>query len=422
MPIDTSMYQAFGVKPKSVADYQDEFAAQEDKQAARESNRLALMIQKGQYGDQLAQRERGNRLMTLAQGVSDPQELIQRMRNNGFHAEADAALKRQADIGKEKADADRAAQAAEKDRLANLYTKIDRHTQGLAMVQNPQGLAQWIMEGVSSGVMEQAKADQLLSQPPRNQQEFDALKERLRQGGLTLSQQVEQAWKAKDFGLKANNELIAPDGTVNQTVVRAKAGIAKAGAPSVTVNTEKSYAGNVAEGLAKNDVAALDAARSAPDRVRTARSIKQVLDSNKALTGTAASVRLELVKALSTAGIVNADSTTATEDLVSMLNSQTLDAIKTAGMGSGQGFTDKDRQFLQDAKSGRIEINAASLRRMADLNEKAGLATIEYGNKIAKRLKGNPAMGTVGQDLEVKAPDDPFQKAIDDEAKRRGLK
>lgn len=231
------MYQAFGTKPKSIADYQDEFAAQEDKQAARESNRLALMIQKGQYGDQLAQRERGNRLMTLAQGVSDPQELIQRMRQGGFHAEADAALKRQADIGKEKADADRAAQAAEKDRLSNLYTKIDRHTQGLAMVQNPQGLAQWIMEGVSSGVMEQAKADQLLSQPPRNQKEFDALKERLRQGGLTLSQQVEQAWKAKDFGLRVNNELIGPDGTVNQALLGARQSVASAGKSVTNINT-----------------------------------------------------------------------------------------------------------------------------------------------------------------------------------------
>ena len=214
-----------------------------------------------------------------------------------------------------------------------------------------------------------------------------------------------------------------PQGDPRRSVLDAMITKSTTHAPGATVrvgvNTEKTYAGNIAEGLAKNDVAALDAARSAPDRVNTARSIKQVLDSNNAITGTAAETRLALTKALSTAGLIDGTSTTATEDLVSMLNTQTLEAIKTAGMGSGQGFTDKDRQFLQDAKSGRIEINAATLRRMADLNERAGVAAIQYGNKIAARLKGNPTLGTVGQDLEVKVPDDALSKAIAAEASRR---
>lgn len=404
MPIDTSIYQAFGVKPKSVADYDNEFAAQEDKQTAREHNRLVTLMQQGQYQDQLAQRERGNRLQTLAQGVSDPQELIKRLRMGGFHAEATAAEKSQVDLteGRNK---------AEKERLLGAKQQIDIVLQAVSAAKDPQSYAQALQFLNANGI----KTDGAPAQ-------YDpAAIANFGQMAQTAAQRIEQEWKAKKFDQEARNDLIGPDGKVNSVVLGARQSVAKAGAPSISVNTEKSYAGNVAEGLAKNDVAALDAARSAPDRVRTARSIKQVLDSNKALTGTAASVRLELVKALSTAGLVNADSTTATEDLVSMLNSQTLDAIKTAGMGSGQGFTDKDRQFLQDAKSGRIEINAATLRRMADLNEKAGLASIEYGNKIAARLKGNPAMGTVGQDLDFKAPDD-FQKALDDEAKRRGWK
>ena len=54
---------------------------------------------------------------------------------------------------------------------------------------------------------------------------------------LTRAQQLEQEWKAKEFGLKAGNELIGPDGKVNQTLVGLKQGIAKAGAANVSVNT-----------------------------------------------------------------------------------------------------------------------------------------------------------------------------------------
>jgi len=231
-------------------------------------------------------------------------------------------------------------------------------------------------------------------------------------------QPMQEIQKAPEgFNVGPNGELSADPG-----FLAAKKQIASAGGTKVNigVNTEKSYAGHVAEGLAKNDVSALDTARTAPDRVNTARSIKQILDGNKAITGTGADARLAVTKALSTAGIIDGGSTTATEDLVSMLNSQTLDAIKSSGLGSGQGFTDKDRQFLQDAKSGRIAINAQTLYRMADLNEKAGLASIEYGNKIAARLKGNPTMGSVGQDLTVTAPDSAaLSKAIEAEAARR---
>lgn len=194
----------------------------------------------------------------------------------------------------------------------------------------------------------------------------------------------------------------------------------KAGATNLSVNTEKSYGGEIAQGLAKADLAALDVARSAPDRIRSAADVKRILSTGNPITGTAAEQRLWLDKALSTAGVIDGTRTQATEDLVNLLANQTLDAIKTSGLGSGQGFTDKDRQFLQDAKAGRIEINAKTLYRMADLNEKSARASIAYGNKVAARLKGNPILGTVGQDLEVQAPVD-LNEAIAAEAARRGL-
>lgn len=211
----------------------------------------------------------------------------------------------------------------------------------------------------------------------------------------TISEQIEQ--KNKPFNI---------DGTPNIAYQEYSKKAAKAGAPSTVVNvsTDKKYGEIFGTKLAEQDAAAIDAAKSAPDRIQSARRVKELLDKNP-ITGTGATWRLNAYKALSTAGLVNSDSVKNTEDLVSELSSQTLDAIKTSGLGSGQGFTDKDRQFLQDAKSGRIEINPGTLRRIADLNEKAALRTIEKGNSVIKSLKSNASLGDVGNRLEeIKVP------------------
>lgn len=171
----------------------------------------------------------------------------------------------------------------------------------------------------------------------------------------------------------------------------------------VSVNTEKTYAGNVAEGLAKNDVAALEAAQSAGERINNARRVKQLIDQNP-ITGTGAEARLAFNKALATAGLIDGQQVKTTEDLASILANQTLDAVKTSGLGAGQGFTDKDRQFLERAKSGNLEINAGTLKTLADLNERAGIASIKRGQDVAGRLKGNPVMGSVGQSYDFKVP------------------
>lgn len=168
---------------------------------------------------------------------------------------------------------------------------------------------------------------------------------------------------------------------------------------NVNVNTERSYFGNVAEGLAKSDASTIEAARAAPERVTSARRVLQTLQQNP-ITGTGAQLRLSLDKALSTAGLIDPSRTQATENLMSSLAAGTLDSIRTSGLGAGQGFTDKDREFLERAKSGNIEINAQTLGDLARLNERAGLASIEKGNQTIKRLKKAPGMSGLQTQLE----------------------
>jgi hypothetical protein len=173
---------------------------------------------------------------------------------------------------------------------------------------------------------------------------------------------------------------------------------------TVNISPEKSYAGAMTAKLADMDAATLDVARSAPQRIQSAQNVLRILDNQQPITGTGANARLMLDKALVTAGIVDGKNVTSTENLASELASQTLSAIKTSGLGTGNGFTDKDRQFLEKAASGSIEINAGTLHYLARKNEEAARASLQRGNAVARRLKGNPTFGSVGQDLEIPEP------------------
>lgn len=170
---------------------------------------------------------------------------------------------------------------------------------------------------------------------------------------------------------------------------------------NVPVNTEKTYAGNLAETLAKVDSEAIEAARSAPERIRSARQVKQILSTQTPITGTLADQRLILSKALATAGVISEDSAAATETLAATLAGQTLDAIRSSGLGPGNGFTNADREFLERAKAGKIDMTQGALLKLADLNERSAIRAIERGNKVTERLRGNPSLGTVRDALET---------------------
>jgi hypothetical protein len=164
---------------------------------------------------------------------------------------------------------------------------------------------------------------------------------------------------------------------------------------NVGVNTDKSYFSNIAEALAKNDAAMVDSARSAPERIQTAQRVKALLAQNP-ITGTGAEARLSLNRALATGGVIDGKNVADTEVLASTLASQTLDAIKSSGLGSGQGFTDKDRQFLERARSGNIEMNSQTLGRLADLNERSARVSIQRGNSVINKLRSSPQAGQMG--------------------------
>jgi hypothetical protein len=242
-----------------------------------------------------------------------------------------------------------------------------------------------------------------------NVKRLDGIKEKkelmVTPGGLAInkndSSNIGKTFNADDNNpnkpfILVNGQIVPNKAYQDYEINKASAGASRT---NISVSTDKKYGEIFGAKIAEQDAAAIDAAKSSHDRIDSSRRVKQLLAQNP-ITGTGAGARLALEKAFVTAGIIDGTNVANTEALASNLASQTLDAIKTSGLGSGQGFTDKDRIFLQEAKSGRIEMNGMTLNRLADLNERAALKSIEKGNSVIRSLKGNKDMGDVVNRLE----------------------
>jgi hypothetical protein len=216
------------------------------------------------------------------------------------------------------------------------------------------------------------------------------------QGGSKLATGVKEA--AQLLGINkpveqwSQQELAA----VNQKAMELKR------ATGTTVNipnfAEKTFAGSMAENQAKKFDTLQTNAEKAPDVLRSAAESKAILKSGKFFSGSPANVQLEMAKMADAFGLGGADTKTKaanTQTLITNAASGTLDSIAGAGLGTGQGFTDKDLKFLQEAKSFRIDMTDANIARVIDLQERAARASV---NRYNERLRTLPqtSINTMG--------------------------
>lgn len=179
---------------------------------------------------------------------------------------------------------------------------------------------------------------------------------------------------------------------------------------NVTNNSkgEGAYATTVGEGLGKQDLGRIAAAQNAPTQIETANRILSTLDNKKLITGFGADFKLQFARAFGGDKATIAD----TQNLASDLAQQTLDHVKASGLGANQGFTDKDLRFLQDAKSGRINLTPENLRYIANKNKQAAKYSITKGNEAIGRLRKSPTFsGNTGLPDLVTMPEEPSGNA-----------
>jgi len=164
------------------------------------------------------------------------------------------------------------------------------------------------------------------------------------------------------------------------------------GRPVTTImmpKPENSFAVEFGGGLARNAMTIIETGKKAPSVISSANRVIAALSDPKIvpITGTFAEVKLAVGKALygDTANYAS------TEGLMSDLASSTLDAIQGAGLGSGQGFSNTDRQFLELAKAGKVGQTKENLLRLANLRKSAGIAAISMANDVMGKISQMPA-------------------------------
>jgi hypothetical protein len=157
----------------------------------------------------------------------------------------------------------------------------------------------------------------------------------------------------------------------------------------VNLSTEKKYGEAFATQVAQEDVKLRDSAMSAPMALQNIDRTKKLLEEGKVFTGAFANKRLALAAAGQALGLggKNTDELVAnTQQLFAGRAKATLDNVKNSGLGAGQGFTDRDREFLEKAVLGNIEFSIEALKRQIEIEEKVAKATISKWNNRIKEL------------------------------------
>jgi hypothetical protein len=169
----------------------------------------------------------------------------------------------------------------------------------------------------------------------------------------------------------------------------------KAGASNTIVNTEKSYGQAFGQGLAGNDVKLYDSASRAPQMLETVKETRALLDNDKLYVGFGANQKLDLARAADAFGITGrdtADKIANTQRLFANRAQATLDSVKESGLGAGNGFTDKDREFLEKSKLGNIVYSRDALKQQLDIEERVARGLAQKWNtrfgQIPESAKG----------------------------------
>jgi hypothetical protein len=200
MPIDTSMYNALGVRPKSMMDYEQEYAQQDLQKQHLQRN--ALLLQSGQMEQAEKQRaiqEQGvlrNALAALRPGASydDRINALEGTNLPAGYSQADAIRKALLEQRKSTAAAVKDEAEVDSKKLADSIKAHEFHVQKLGALGDPQSALAWAQEGLQAGIFtpeQYQRGVQNIQQAAMNPQTFAKWKQQALQGGMSATQQLQ---------------------------------------------------------------------------------------------------------------------------------------------------------------------------------------------------------------------------------------
>ena len=187
-------------------------------------------------------------------------------------------------------------------------------------------------------------------------------------------------------------------------IARAQKEATHAPGTTVTVSTEKKYGEAFGSKLADVDITKMTTAETAPAMAENANRIIGLVKQGDVFTGPIADVKLNLARALNVAGANNEEKIANTELLIAGTGQSTLNAIKGAGLGTGQGFTDKDLKFLQGIAGGTIGLTQKTLTDLATLQHRVATSSAAAWNKRVGEIPKEVVQGTGLSVTPIKVP------------------
>lgn len=175
----------------------------------------------------------------------------------------------------------------------------------------------------------------------------------------------------------------------------------------VNLSTEKKFGEAFATQVAQEDVKLRESALAAPGQLDTIQQTRSLLEQGKVFTGRFANEKLALAAAGQALGVTGADTNEIvanTERLFANRAKATLDNVRNSGLGAGQGFTDRDREFLEKAVLGNISFTAESLKRQLEIEEKVARGAVAKWNNRFKQLPKSTVEATGITPVDITAP------------------
>lgn len=253
----------------------------------------------------------------------------------------------------------------------------------------------------SFGAMAGALREPLAARDAFNQQktkdvlgidtQLAGLDERSAQAQLSLAT-LRANMRAKEAALP-NDKVIGADGKpywrARPEARGQQAYVTPPAQQNVTVTADKSLYGKMADQLGEEYVNQYKTASAAPEALERIKLTRQLLKTVP-YTGAGADWKLQATKGLKALGInYGGESIANTEQLFSVLGQETLSNVHASGLGTGNGFTDKDLKFLQQVVGGTVTLDTETLARLADLHENSVRQSVKKWNTSYSRLDKN---------------------------------
>jgi hypothetical protein len=169
---------------------------------------------------------------------------------------------------------------------------------------------------------------------------------------------------------------------------------------------ESAYSKTFGEKLATKDIALEDVASGAQSIIDNVERQRKILKSGNVITGFGAEPRLALAQFGTAIGATGKgdELVSNTQGLLASRAGATLDAIKTSNLGSAQGFSNTDREFLEKAKLGGIKYDAKSLEKQLELEEKVARISVDKWNNRLKQLPKSASNPVGAQPVNITPP------------------